>query len=486
MKPSITVVSLGPGDPGLLTTQSADALRHARRLILRTDRHRAAAWLREQGVAYTSFDDYYDRYDDFDAMHRAMAEALWREAEKTHVTYAVIDAAHDASLRALRAILPAEGRLEVLPGLSMADRCLAALPERFAHGGSLRIIPAVDWNTTAPDPSMPLLITELWNPALAGDVKLWLADLYDDEMPVAFFPGSAQLNRRPVVLPLAELDRQHTYDHTVCVYVPAAGLRERRRYCLADLLAIMRILRGPDGCPWDREQTHETLRKYLIEEAYEAAGAIDEGDPDHLADELGDVLLQIVFHADIARDHGAFTISDVTTAVCRKMIYRHAHIFGSDRCDTAEEVAANWEKLKMAEKGLASASAALADVSRGLPALMRAAKVQKKAARVGFDWNNALDALPKVHEEADELKAELDARRDPDEEMGDLLFSCVNVARLCGVEPEEALGRATQKFIDRFTAMENAIISDGKSLEGLTLSEMDVYWDSVKHARDGM
>ena len=192
------------------------------------------------------------------------------------------------------------------------------------------------------------------------------------------------------------------------------------------------------------------------------------------------MLLQIAFHSDIAQEVGDFSISDVTTAIVSKMIYRHAHIFGDVHCDTAEEVSQSWEQLKKAEKGLTTQASVLTDVSQGLPALMRAAKVQKKAANVGFDWDDAIGALPKIHEEADEVLAELKAGRYPGEELGDLLFSCVNVARLAGLEPELLLKSATEKFIRRFTAMENLIISDEKSLEGLTLAEMDVYWNRVK------
>lgn len=477
MKPSITVVSLGPGDPSLLTLQSADALRGAKRLILRTARHRAASWLEEQSVTFEALDDYYDRFDDFDEMHAAMAAYLWQEAARGALTFAVIDAASDGALRALRHCMPPEGKLEVLPGLSMADRCLAQLPA--LHPGRLRAIPAIDCPGAAPDPSMPLLITELWNPALAGDVKLWLGDLYDDETEIVLFPSTAQMNRKPITIPLMELDRQRAYDHTVCAYIPTVTLQNRQRYCFQDLLRVMDTLRAPGGCPWDGKQTHASLRKYLIEEAYEVAGAIDEGDPDHLADELGDVLLQVVFHAGIGRDHGEFNISDVTTAICRKMIHRHPQVFSG-------QSPADWEQLKKAEKGLTTQGEVLADVSRALPSLTRAAKVQKKAADVGFDWDSAEEALPKVHEEAKELQEELAARRDPWEEMGDLLFSCVNVARLCGVDPEEALQKATEKFIRRFSAMENAIISNGKALKDLTLSEMDVYWNQVKTSLDAV
>ena len=474
----ITVVSLGPGDPKLLTLQTLDILRKSRHLILRTARHRTADWLREEGVIFTDFDALYDEYEDFDQLHAEMARLLWEEAAEHALTFAVIDAQTDGAVRALRASCPEDARVTILPGITMADSCMALLPESFEQSGSVRVLPAMDAVQAAPDPATPQLITEIFDRVLASDLKLRLADLYGDEAEVVLFPSSVKINRKPLVIPLMELDRQRTYDHTVCLYIPAMDLHHRERFCFDDLLQVMHTLR--QQCPWDGEQTHESLRKYLIEEAYEAVGAIDEDDMDHLADELGDVLLQIAFHADIAQEVGEFSISDVTTAIVRKMIYRHAHIFGNVHCDTAEEVTQSWERLKKVEKGLTTQSSVLADVSQGLPALMRASKVQKKAAQVGFDWDDAIGALPKIHEEADEVLAELEAGRDPGEELGDLLFSCVNVARLAGLEPELLLKAATEKFIRRFTAMENLIISDEKSLEGLTLAEMDVYWNRVK------
>ena len=478
MKPTITVVSLGPGDPKLLTLQTAEALTKSRCLILRTARHRTADWLKEQGVSFVDFDGLYDEYDDFDQLHGEMARRLWAAAQEKSVTFAVIDAQTDGAVRALRSTCPEDGKVNVLPGVTMADSCIALLPERFDHDGRVRILPAMDALSAAPDPATPLLITEIFDRVLASDLKLHLTDLYGDELEVAFYPSSAKINRKPLVVPLMELDRQRTYDHTVCLYIPSADFQKRDRFCFDDLLKVMHLLR--QQCPWDGEQTHESLRKYLIEEAYEAVSAIDEDDMDHLADELGDVLLQIAFHADIAGEFGEFSISDVTTAIVRKMLYRHAHIFGDVHCDTADEVTQSWEKLKKAEKGLTTQASVLADVSQGLPALMRASKVQKKAAQVGFDWDDPIGALPKIHEEADEVLEELRAGCDPGEELGDLLFSCVNVARLAGQEPELLLKAATEKFIRRFTAMENLIISDEKSLEGLTLAEMDVYWNRVK------
>ena len=480
----ITVVSLGPGDPSLLTLEAADALRCAGKLVLRTGRHGVSAWLDKQNVQYDTFDALYDDFWDFDELHAEMAKRLWNMAQETPVTYAVMDAASDGSVAALSAAKPADGSIRRIAGLTGADVCMATLPHT-SDGAGLRILPAIDCTKAAYDPATPLMITEIDDRILAGETKLWLSEMYNDEMEIIFFPPSEKSQRKPVTIELADLDRQKKYDHTCCAYIPAAPFRTRRRFCMADLEEIVATLRGPGGCPWDREQTHETLRNTLLEEAYEAAGAIDEKDPDHLFDELGDVLLHIVMHADIAKSHGTFTLGDVYTAICEKMIYRHEHIFGDKKLDTTAAVLDNWDKLKQQEKGLRTQASVLADVSRALPALWRAAKVQKKAAKVGFDWDNPTDALPKVHEEADEVLAELDAKRDPAEELGDLLFSCVNVARLCGCDPEMLLTTATDKFVTRFTAMENLIISDGKALEGLTLDEMDVYWNRVKTAQQG-
>jgi len=481
MKPTITVVSLGPGDHRLLTLQTLEAIRGSRRLILRTARHRTAAWLAEEGVAYEDFDALYDQYEDFDELHRTMAQKLWQAAESSAVTFAVIDAATDGAVRALRASRPVEGKVTVLPGVTMADSCLALLPEEFEQSGSVRILPAIDALQAAPDPATPLLITEIWDRVLAGELKLRLTDVYGDESAACLFPSSVKINRKPLVLPLLELDRQKTYDHTVCLYIPAVDLHHRDRYCFDDLLRVMHTLR--QRCPWDGEQTHESLRKYLIEEAYEAASAIDDEDWAHVADELGDVLLQVVFHAHIGEETGTMELGEITTDICRKMIDRHRHIFGSDVCEDAEAVVENWEKIKKEQRGFTTQSQVLQDVSRGLPPLMRAEKVQKKARQVGFDWDDPRDALQKVEEEAREVRQALDEKdmAHLTEEVGDLFFSCVNAARLSGVSGELALMQATEKFVRRFTRMENAVLRDGKALKDLTIAEMDVYWDSIKH-----
>lgn len=482
MTQTITVVSLGPGSMQLLTPQSLSAMKDAKRLIFRTAQHPVVEQLQKEGMDIVSLDDYYDQYEDFDAMHSAMADYLWQEADKQPLVFAVLDALTDGAVRELRRKCPQTAVLVTLPAVSLADACMAELPNEMAPNGALRTIPAEDAVTAAPDPTTPLLITEIWNRTLASDLKLRLSDIYGDEMQCVLYPSRVKGKDKPHAFPLWELDHQRTFDHTVCLYVPAVPLEKRERYSFQDLQQIMHLVRKK--CPWDRSQTHQSLCRYMIEEAYEAVGAVEEGDMDHLADELGDVLLQVAFHTDLAESAYEFTMQDVTTAIVKKMRYRHAHIFGSVHCDTAEEVAQSWEQLKQKEKGLKSQSSVLQDVSKALPALMRAEKVQKKAGQVGFDWDTPQEALPKVHEEAEEVLAELSAGRDPGEELGDLLFSCVNVARLCGKDPEQMLKNATEKFIKRFTSMENLIKSDEKLLEDLTLSEMDVYWNRVKTAQN--
>jgi len=251
-------------------------------------------------------------------------------------------------------------------------------------------------------------------------------------------------------------------------------------YTCADLVEIVKLLRAPGGCPWDREQTHASIRRDLLEEAYEVAEAIDEGSPEHLREELGDLLLQVVFHAVLSQEEGQFDLDAVADGVCKKLIYRHPHVFGDVTVGSTGEVLQNWEELKKKEKHQASQSDALDAVARSLPALWRAEKVQKKAAKVGFDWPDVSGALDKVAEETAELKAAMDGDGDPEEEFGDLLFAAVNVGRFLKLDPEKSLTAATDKFAARFRRVEQAAHAQGRELKDMSLAEMDALWDQVK------
>ncbi len=254
-------------------------------------------------------------------------------------------------------------------------------------------------------------------------------------------------------------------------------------YGVKDLEKIVAILRAPGGCPWDAEQTHESIRRNFLEEAYEVAEAIDEGSPEHLQEELGDVLLQVIFHTRIEEESGAFDLDAVADRICRKLIFRHPHVFGETTVTGTGDVLRNWEALKREEKGQATHTDALEAVARSLPALWRAEKTQGKARKAGFDWPDASGALDKLSEELCELKIAVAEGSNVAEELGDLLFAAVNVSRLLKLDPEEALAGATDKFISRFSRMEEQAALTGRRLEEMTLDEMDGLWNAVKHQK---
>lgn len=268
----------------------------------------------------------------------------------------------------------------------------------------------------------------------------------------------------------------------------------KEQYSFDELREIMCFLRSPEGCPWDREQTHESIKGSLVEEAWETVDAIESGKPERIMDELGDVLLQVVFHAQMASEAGHFTLDDIIANLCRKLISRHSHLFGNDKASTPEEVLLTWEANKQKEKGLKTETETLNEVPGSLPALSRAYKVQKKAANCGFDWPDVTGALNKVGEEYEEVKdAILDedlspradlSRRKVEEEAGDLLFAIVNTLRHLKLDPEIALRRATEKFIRRFAAVEAKAETNGKQLKNMSLEEMDSIWDQVKETEE--
>ena len=251
-------------------------------------------------------------------------------------------------------------------------------------------------------------------------------------------------------------------------------------YGVKDLEEIVRILRAPGGCPWDAEQTHQSIRRNFLEEAYEAVEAIDEGSPEHLEEELGDVLLQVVMHARMEQEAGRFDLDGVADGICKKLIYRHPHVFGDVAVSGTGEVLSNWEALKRKEKGQATNTDALEAVARALPALWRAEKVQKKARKAGFDWPDVSGALDKLSEELEELKTAAAEGTNVEEELGDLLFSAVNAARFLKVDPEDALNGATDKFIGRFRNVEAQAAAQGKAMEDMGLEELDALWERAK------
>lgn len=257
---------------------------------------------------------------------------------------------------------------------------------------------------------------------------------------------------------------------------------QKERYSMADLTEIMWVLRAPGGCPWDAQQTHMSIKKNLIEETYEVIEAINRQDKALLCEELGDLLMQVVFHAQMAQEAGDFTLDDVTDAVCKKLVERHPHVFGNVTVETVSQVLSNWDTIKRDKKGQKAGSAPMLSVPRELPALMRGTKVQQKAKLAGFDWQDVDGALDKLREETQELTQAVlhGTQEEAFEELGDLLFSAVNVSRFLHCDAEEAMSAATDKFIRRFQKVENLATQSGLNMQTASLEELDRLWDAVK------
>ena len=469
------MVSIGPGDVFLLNQATVDTLRGASPLILRTDHHPLAAWLNDQDISYVSLDDLYESSDDFDCMNSAMADRVWQlAAEGKHAVYAVPDLLTDRSVDELFRHIPEScSEPEIIPGFSYADFYLARC-RGLISSGNIRIVSASEFLSSFYDPEQSLLITEVDGAITAGDVKAHLSSLFDEESSVWLI----QAGGRPVSLPLYELDRKKKYDHMTAVLVPGSDFLHHCRNTIHDLLNIMERLRAPDGCPWDSIQTHESLRPYMVEEAWEAVNAIDDNDPDHLADELGDLLFQIVFHASVGKSFGEFDFVDVVTNICTKMIHRHPHVFGSKHVSSPDEVSDTWEEIKRQETGSRTVSESLNDVSPGLPSLKYAIKVNKKAQQLPSWRRNPADIAEEIRNLSGLLLA-ADGSLD-EKVMGKLLFLCTHLCHRSDRDAEIILHQAVDRFKSAFSRMENDVKSAGKALETLTFEEICLYLNKAE------
>ena len=477
--PTLTIAPLSL--PDSISRASEEAIRNAKRLYLQTSAHPSAAWIANSQLSYESMDDLFASCEDFDALNAAIASRLF--SKDGDAVYAVPGAGIGTSqLDAIKeAAHMAKAEIRILPGIGYAQSILSAMG--YSSQGAVTVsaaeLESVDIHT-----DRMFCIEELDTVIRAGEVKLALGEFYPDDYPLTLgvLDEYGQYSLREIRL--FELDRQKPQSYfaaTTAVLRPAEML-DLSRFGFEELLNVMKRLRAPGGCPWDAKQTHESLRASLLEESYEVLQTIDDGDMSGMCEELGDLLLQIVFHAQLEEEKRVFTMRDVTSGIVSKLIYRHPHVFGDVKADTADEVLVNWDKLKMKEKHFELQSDAIDVIPRALPALIRSSKVQKKAASVGFDWDSPLEALKKVYEEADELQAAMD-EKDAEhirEELGDLLFACVNVVRLSHENGELLLQAATDKFSSRFRLVEEAVLQDGKKLEEMDLEEMDSYWDKAK------
>lgn len=494
MSRAIIVVGLGSGDPDQLTLGIMKQLKAAAERYVRTKDHPVVSWLEaEEGIEFQSFDAVYEELDDFPSVYEEIAARLVARARSaadgTAILYAVPGhpMVAEATVQILRRRCPEEGiELQVRGGESFLDEAFVRLGFDPIEG--FQLFDASDVGSMTFDPRMHTLIGQVYDTFTASDVKLSLMEMYPDDYEVVAchalgVEGQEQILR----VPLHELDHVSGYGNLSLIYIPANQDDQLRNRSFQRLHEIVAILRSPEGCPWDREQTHQSIRKNLIEETYEVLETIDDDDPDHMREELGDLLLQVMLHSQMEEETGAFTAYDVIQTLNEKLIYRHPHVFGELSAEDAEAALGNWEAMKAEEKrskGIEpEEQSALSGVPRDLPALMKAYKIQKKAAKAGFDWEDISGVWAKIEEELAELKASVqqgEAVNEQTLELGDVLFSVVNAARFIGADPEEALSLTIRKFIRRFRHVEQQLKAAGKTPATSSLVEMDKYWDEAK------
>lgn len=470
--PTLTIAFIPA--PDALTVMQDSTLRAAKLVFLQTERHPTANAVRAMGIPFETMDDLYESADNFDALNTAIANRLCGAADCAYVATGNVQ---NSQLPAIRATAEVKGvTVWILPHLSAG--AVAFCDRENAVQISAHDLPQ------GIDPELNYTVDEIDSRMTAGEVKLLLGEYVPDEWTVSLASIQADGAYRSREIRLCDLDRQPSYDATTILYIPKSNDEARSRHGFEDVMRIVRRLRAPNGCPWDREQTHASLKNALLEECYELIDAIDEADDAHMCEELGDVLLQFALHAAIGEEQCAFTARDACTELVEKLIYRHPHVFGTVRVGGSDDVLKNWDALKMAQRKQETQTEVLKSVPRSFPALLRSRKVQKKAADVGFDWSSAKDAFYKIGEETEELRQAMEQGSNIEEEMGDLLFAVVNVARLLKLEPEFLLMRAADKFIGRFEAMESLALQQGHMLKDLTFAEQDALWEQAKKSRN--
>ncbi len=485
---ALTIVGLGPGPAEWVTAEARETLRTpGARVFVRTALHPAIPTLLD-GVPFESFDSLYERAPDLDALYGQMADRLATAADEGQATVLAVPGDGQIGEKILDRLRERGVDLRVVPGIPLASGALAASSANAGHGVQAVDAAALGGSGTDLDvelnPLWTAVITGVFSRAVAGEVKLALQRVYppDHALHVVHHPGLP--DARTEDMPLSGLDRgQVELDHLTHVVVPAAA-RTSVTGSAHGLRAIVARLRAPQiGCPWDLEQTHRSLTPYVIEEAYEVVDAIEHGTPAMVADELGDVLLQVALHAEIADQEGEYDWNDVVRAISAKLVRRHPHVFGAVEVRDAEEVVRNWDLWKAQEReGEPPPASALEGVPRSLPGLKRAAELGRKAVKAGFDWDARAGAVAKVREELDELleAGSVDEWR---EELGDLLWMLANLAMRDGVDPEEALRASIRKFTARFEELERRARERGwSSLQGRPTEDLLELWREAKQA----
>ncbi|MDE5654743.1 MAG: nucleoside triphosphate pyrophosphohydrolase [Clostridia bacterium] len=455
----ITVVALGCAK-GQLTIAGAEAIDKASKVFVKTALTDTYEYFKDKGIDCISLDFIYDKSQNFDELDEEIANYLL--SQNADIVYCVNGSGYeDRSVALLKERTDVEILLSVSFGIAGGKPSLAST---VISAYELVNIRGFNYDTR-----LSLCVTDIDNAFIAGEVKLILQNILGDE-------EKAFLNGKEIAI--YELDRQGTYDYSTTLFVPSKNLVDKQRFNFSDLYQIMRILRGENGCQWDKAQTHESIRQNAVEEAYELVEAINNDDIDNIIEESGDLFLQSIFHCVIAEDLGEFGLEDCLSGICRKLIDRHTHIFGDVVANTPEEALKAWDNAKAKEKKYSSASDKIDKIAKALPALMRAYKIQKSAGKVGFEFDDFEQVVGKVEEEIREF-CDAKTADELEDEGGDILLAVVNVLRWKKVEPEIALSRAIDKFVKRFKYVEEKC---GGDMQDKTLDELNVLWEEAKVA----
>ncbi len=477
----LTIIGLGAGDLDQLALGTYRKLKAANFIVARTDQHPAIAELRAEGMAITSFDEIYEKHDSFDQVYEEIVDELLVMCKEQPVTY-IVPGHPLVAERTVQLLVEKEREsiinLDIAGGNSFLDPIFAAL--RIDPIEGFQLLDGTDMKRDNVQMTQHVLIGQVYDAFVASEVKLSLMEKYAYDHPVTIVTAAGSTGEKLSTVPLFELDRVTTIDNLTTVYVPPVLEREGRLKDWSTFREIIAALRAPDGCPWDREQTHESLKRYLIEEAHELLEAIDQQDDDAVIEELGDVLLQVFLHTQIGEDDGYFAMEDVLQSVGSKMIRRHPHVFGDQDVESSEEVLQNWQEIKQSEKP--QVASLLDGQERHSSALLTSFNYQKEAAKVGFDWPTIDGAFEKFEEEWQEFHEEMKngTKESQMDELGDVLFTIVNISRFLKLSPEEAMVHANQKFNSRFSFVEKSVTEGRGNFADYTLDELEAFWQLAK------
>ena len=473
---TIQIIGLGAGSTEDLTIKAHKALNENIPTFARTERHPIVKKLKEE-INIECFDDYFEKYETFDEVYEKITDNIL-ELVKKHgkINYCTAGSPYYGDIVTKKLLSEYENEINIIiiDGISFLDKCIklsGALDYK-----TIKVLDCLEADEFSFDINSFNIITQVDDYDMASQLKLKLMETYPDDVSILKIDVLEEnVNKMPLYL----LDQEKKYGFSTYFCILPIEISKKSVYNVTNLCRIVKILRGPDGCPWDRKQTHESIRHNVIEEAYEVVDAIDNDDIDNLIEELGDLLFQVVFHAELGSEEGYFNFGDIVTNLCKKMYSRHPHVFGDVKAENVDEALKSWESSKLKEKNLTTYTDNLKNVPKALSPLSRSYKIQKRAADVGFDWPDAQGAILKIKEELFEFIDEynLNDSIKMEDEFGDLLFALVNFARFVKINPDVALNKTINKFINRFEYIET---HSKKDLTQMTLEEMDELWEESK------